>query len=193
MKRPEIETAAQRLATMVAGVDDAALDRPTPCSDYTVAALLDHVDGFVGAFTAAGTKTQTGNDAPPAPGDASHLRHDWHTVLPDNVAALVSAWRSDDAYTGTVSAGGFSMPADSVAVIAIEELVIHGWDLARALDRPYDATPGELAVIDEFFAQFGPEQRSAGYRPALAPAGNASHLDRVIATSGRDPRWSSDH
>jgi uncharacterized protein (TIGR03086 family) len=191
MRRPEIETAADRIAAIVDAVDDTALDRSTPCADYTVAALLDHIDGFVGAFTAAGTKTQTGNEGPPGAGDASHLREDWRTALPAGLRALVAAWRSDEAYAGTVSAGGFSMPADSVAVVAIEELVIHGWDLARALDVPYAVTSAELAVIDEFFGQFGPEQRGAAYGPALASAGSAPHLDRVLAESGRDAAWSA--
>jgi uncharacterized protein (TIGR03086 family) len=191
MKRPEIETAAQRMATVVAAVDDAALGHPTPCDAYDVAALLDHIDGFVGAFTDAGNKTQSGVDGPPPAGDAAHLRDDWRTALPDALQALVAAWRRDDAYTGTVNAGGFSMPADSVAVVAVEELVIHGWDLARAVDVPYAATPEELAVIAEFFAQFGPGQRGDAYGPALAPAGDASLLDRAIAESGRDAAWST--
>jgi uncharacterized protein (TIGR03086 family) len=191
MQRPEIETAAQRMATIVAAVPADALDDPTPCTDYTVAALLDHIDGFVRAFTAAGTKTQD-DDGPPGPGVAAHLRADWRTALPDGLDALVAAWRADDAYTGMLSAGGFEMPADSVAVVAIEELVVHGWDLARAVDRPYEATAGELAVIDEFFGQFGPDQRGGGYGPAVETDASASHLARVIAESGRDPGWSAD-
>src|SRR4051794_25126949 len=58
MRRPEIETAARRLAAVVTAVGDADLDRGTPCAEYAVAALLDHIDGCVTAFTAAGTKTQ---------------------------------------------------------------------------------------------------------------------------------------
>ena len=191
MRRPEIETAARRMAKVVANVDAAALADPTPCADYTVAGLLDHIDGFVGAFTAAGTRTPTGDGGPPPPGAASHLRADWRTVVPDGLEALIAAWQADDAYEGMLSAGGIEMPADSVAVVAIEELVVHGWDLARATGQAFECTPAELAVVDDFFGQFGPEQRGGAYGPALAVDGSASHLDRVIAESGRDLAWSA--
>ena len=191
MRRPEIETAAQRMATVVAGVDDAALTDPTPCTDYSIAALLDHIDGFVTAFTAAGTRTDTGASGPPGAGSAEHLRDDWRTALPAGLDALVAAWQADDAYEGMLSAGGITMPADSVAVVAIEELVVHGWDLARATGRPYGATPAELAVIDDFFGQFGPDQRGDTYGPECDAGGTASAMDRAIARSGRDPEWSS--
>jgi len=72
--------AAARMAGVVRSVGDADLDRATPCAEYSVAALLDHVDGFVGAFTAAGTRTTSGSDGPPGPGKASNLRADWRTV-----------------------------------------------------------------------------------------------------------------
>lgn len=193
MRRPEIESTARRMATVVAGVDDASLEAPTPCADYTVAALLDHIDGFVTAFTAAGTRTDTGADGPPGAGSAEHLRGDWRTALPAGLDALVVAWQADDAYEGTLCAGGITMPADSVAVVAIEELVVHGWDLARATGRPYDSTPAELAVIDDFFAQFGPDQRGDAYAPERDADGESSPLDHAIARSGRDPEWSSDH
>ena len=193
MRRPEIETAATRMASIVAGVDDAALTDPSPCAEYSVAALLDHIDGFVGAFTAAGTRTDTGADGPPGAGSADHLRADWRSALPDGLAALVAAWQADDAYDGMLSAGGIEMPADSVAVVAIEELVVHGWDLARATGRPYESTSAELAVLDDFFGRFGPEQRGGAYGPAHSTDASASHLERVIAESGRDPAWSAHH
>jgi uncharacterized protein (TIGR03086 family) len=191
MRRPEIETAAGRMAGLVCDVDDADLERATPCAEYSVAALLDHIDGFVRAFTEAGTKTQDPSEGPPPPGSADHLRDDWRSGLPVALTALVAAWQSDDAYTGTVRAGSFEMPADSVAVVAIEELVVHGWDLARALQRPYESTPAELAVIDDFFGQFGPDQRGSAYGPERSAGAGATPLDRAVARSGRDPDWSA--
>jgi len=191
MRRPEIETAATRMAEVVRAVGDADLDRATPCAEYSVAALLDHVDGFVGAFTAAGTRTPSGSDGPPGPGKASNLRADWRTAIPSGLDALVDAWRPDAAYAGMLSAGGIDMPADSVAVVAIEEMVVHGWDLARAIDRPYESTPAELAVLDDFFGQFGPDQRGDAYGPERPAGPGATPLDHAIARSGRDPAWTA--
>jgi len=82
------------------------------------------------------------------------------------------------------------MPAEAAAVVVVEELVVHGWDLARAIGDPFVCTAVELALVDGFFDQFGPGQRSYAYVPACAAGAAASPLDRVIACSGRDSSWS---
>jgi len=82
-------------------------------------------------------------------------------------------------------------PDPSVAVVAIEEMVVHGWDLARAIDRPYESTPAELAVLDDFFGQFGPDQRGDAYGPERPAGPGATPLDHAIARSGRDPAWTA--
>ena len=48
--------AARQLATLVRGVTDEQLDAPTPCPEYTVGDLLDHIGGLAKAFTWAATK-----------------------------------------------------------------------------------------------------------------------------------------
>ena len=46
MTVPDLEPAARRLAALLDGVPDSALDAPTPCSDSSVAVLLDHIMGL---------------------------------------------------------------------------------------------------------------------------------------------------
>ncbi len=188
MRRPEIETAATRMADLVAGVDDDDLDRPTPCSDSTVGALLDHIDGFVQAFTVAGTRSPGSGD-PPGAGDARHLRADWRTAIPDALDSLVAAWRPDAAHAGTVRAGGVTMPAAAAAAVLVEELVVHGWDLACATGQPFVCTDDEITLVDAFLDRFGPDERGDAYAPARTACAGATPIDRIIALSGRDPSW----
>ena len=54
---PDLRPAATRLGALVAGVPDDALANATPCPDYCLGDLLDHVGGLALAFTAAATKT----------------------------------------------------------------------------------------------------------------------------------------
>jgi len=67
MQRPQLETAATRMAVLVASVGEGDRDQPTPCPGYTVGALVDHIAGMVEAFTAAGTKSQSKRSLSRAP------------------------------------------------------------------------------------------------------------------------------
>ncbi len=83
------------------------------------------------------------------------------------------------------------MDAADNAVVAIEELVIHGWDLSRATGQDFSIEDGWLDGMDRFFALFG-ERIASGqgpYGPAVPAPENASRLERTIAHTGRDPHW----
>jgi hypothetical protein len=91
-------------------------------------------------------------------------------------------------------AGGVEMPGEVAPVVALEELVIHGWDLAQASRQLYDSAEQELAVVRGFVAQFaGPDQaemRGDAYASPAAVPQTAPLQDQVIGLSGRDPGWS---
>jgi uncharacterized protein (TIGR03086 family) len=181
----DLHTGAKRMAELVRLVPDDALGRPTPCSGYTVGDLLDHVSGFATGITAAAAKT---GFAGASPGGAANLGEDWRTRIPAELSALALAWDDPAAYEGTTG-GALDMPGEMAATVGVEELCIHGWDLARAVGQPFDATDAELDVVDHFFSLFGPDQRGDAYGPAVA--GGTTRLDRALATSGRDPAWSA--
>lgn len=182
----DMHPGAARVAALVRAVPDSALQHPTPCSEYSIGDLLVHISGVAVGIAAAGRKAVDGLQAPPA-GDAAGLGADWRTRIPDELAALATVWDDPAAYEGTTG-GPLDMPAEQAAIIAVEELCIHGWDLARALGQPFDATDAELDVIDAFFSLFGVEQRAGAYDPPVA-APPADRLTSVIALSGRDPAW----
>jgi len=182
----DMHTGADRLAALVRAVPDEALGRPTPCSEYTVGDLLDHVSGFAVGIAAAGRKAADGFD-PPSPGRAANLGTDWRTRIPAELADLATVWDDPAAYEG-MTGGPLDMPAEMAATVGVEELCIHGWDLSRAIDVPFEATTAELDVVDRFFSLFGPDQRGTAYGPAVdTPA--VDRLARAVAVSGRDPEW----
>jgi uncharacterized protein (TIGR03086 family) len=77
--------------------------------------------------------------------------------------------------------------------VALDELVVHGWDVARASGQPYDVPAGELEVLRGFVAPFaepGQEAARAGlFGPVVAVPDDAPLLDRVLGLTGRDPAW----
>jgi uncharacterized protein (TIGR03086 family) len=192
----DLESAANRMTELLRGIADDQLDDPTPCGDYTLAALVDHVGRVAFNFTAAATKT-VGPEASESPlGDASHLPADWRTRIPRDLAGVAPAWRDPDAYVGMTRAGGVDLPGEMAAVVALEELVIHGWDVARAIGRPYECDDAELDVVNGFVAQIAsadPAVRGDAYAEPVTVTDddNLSYLDRVVALSGRDPHWTA--
>jgi uncharacterized protein (TIGR03086 family) len=81
-------------------------------------------------------------------------------------------------------------------VVGLDELVIHGWDLARATGQPFDDDPTSLEVVHGFvagLAQPGQEQMRSGiFGPIVDIPDDAPLLDRTLGLAGRHPTWSPD-
>jgi uncharacterized protein (TIGR03086 family) len=176
------------------GVPVELLGAPTPNPDYALGDLLDHVGGMALAFTGAAAK-DTGHATSQGPsGDASRLGDDWRTRIPRDLVALAEAWRDPNAWTGMTKAGGIELPGEVAGLVALDELVIHGWDVARASGQPYDCDPTSLEAVHGFVVQFsepGMEAEREGlFGPVVEVPDDAPLLDRVIGLTGRDPAWS---
>jgi uncharacterized protein (TIGR03086 family) len=189
----DLGPAAQQVTDLVRSTPDAALTAPTPCPAYAVGDLLDHIGGLAKAFTWAATKESLGMPDHTASGDASRLEPGWRDRIAADVAALAAAWRDPDAWTGTTKAGPVEMPGEIAGLVAIDELVVHGWDLAVATGQ--DCTPDDtmLEAAQRFLALFsgpGTEQlRGNGFGPERPVDDSAPLLERVLAMAGRDVNW----
>ncbi|HEV3266252.1 MAG TPA: TIGR03086 family metal-binding protein [Acidimicrobiales bacterium] len=187
----DLEPAASRMAGLIAGVAQGSLDAPTPCPKYALGDLVDHVGGLSLAFTAAATKAVGGNGAEGPSGQASRLGHDWRTRIPRDLMGLAEAWRDPAAWTGFTQAGGVDLPGEIAGLVALDELVIHGWDVARASGQDYECDRSTLEAVYEFVAPMsapGQEARRI-FGPVVEVPEDAPLLDRLIGLTGRNPVW----
>ena len=189
----DLGPAAQQLAALVRNVPDDMLDAPTPCPEYRVGDLLDHIGGLAKAFTWAATKESL-EMAPVSPsGDASHLAPDWRERIPTDVVALADAWRDPEAWTGMTKAGPVDLPGEIGGLVALDEIVVHGWDVAKATGQPFGVDPATLQAVHDLVVQFsGPgteEQRAGGFGPEIVVPSDAPLLDRVLGMVGRRADW----
>jgi uncharacterized protein (TIGR03086 family) len=194
MTPANLEPAARRMGDLVSSVPDDLLDAPTPCPEYTLGDLVEHVGGAASAFTGAAAKDLGDATSQGPSGDSSRLSDDWRNRIPRDLAALADAWRDPDAWTGMTKAGGVDLPGEVAGLVALDELVIHGWDVARATGQPYEVDAASVEAVHGFVAQFsepGMEEARAGlFGPVVEVPENAPLLDRVIGLTGRDPGWS---
>lgn len=189
---PDFGPQTRLVARLAEAVKDDQLDGPTPCPDYAVRHLLGHVVGLTVAFTDAGRK-QLGPTTDTDPGSAlPDLAEGWREALPGQLARLAEVWRDPAAWTGDTRAGGVDLPGDIAGTVAMNELVLHGWDLARATGQEYAPDEVSLAVsyaMVSAAAAESPEARGTLFGPPLPVAEGAPLLDQVVALGGRDPSW----
>ncbi|MCI3277161.1 TIGR03086 family metal-binding protein [Streptomyces cylindrosporus] len=179
------------IARLAEGVSDGQLADATPCPDWAVRNMLGHVLGLSVAFRDAARK-ELGPTTDTDPGDLTpDIGSDWRAELPKVLDELADAWRDPAAWTGMTRAGGIDLPGEVAAAVAVDELVVHGWDLARATGRPYTPDPAALQLSHDFlFTAANDPSRGGGiFGPVVPVPAGAPLLDRAVGLSGRDPGW----
>ncbi|PZT77491.1 MULTISPECIES: TIGR03086 family metal-binding protein [unclassified Streptomyces] len=186
----DLEPAARRITAQLDAVDDSALGAATPCPGVTVGALLAHVEGLALAFRDAARK-ELGPSTDTAPAvESGVLEAGWRTALPAALDALVAAWRAPAAWEGMTRAGGVDLPGQVAGMVALNELVLHGWDLAKATGQPFGAEDAHLHSSLALLAELGGGPPAASpFGPPVPVAEDAPLLDRAVARSGRRPDW----
>ncbi|CAN5271575.1 TIGR03086 family metal-binding protein [soil metagenome] len=166
------------------------LDAPTPCSEFAVRDLVNHLLFWGPALEGAGRKEPV---APTGPDERSVdlSRDDWAAALESQIDRIVEAWGDQRAWEGTTRFGSpEEVPASMIGGMACTELVLHGWDLARATGQEPDWGEEVAAFVDRELTRTAAQGREMGiYGPAVAVPDTATTLERALGLSGRDPRW----
>ena len=155
-------------------VDDLA--RPSPCAEYTVGEVGEHVvRSMVLLASVAGAAVDM-----PAAG-----------LLDERVAvtaeAALAAWRRRG-LGGSVAVGRSTLPAALAAEIIPMELLVHGWDMARATGSEIEV-PAEVAshVLGYARSLVTPDKRGRSFAAEVPAGPSATALERLIAFTGRQP------
>jgi uncharacterized protein (TIGR03086 family) len=192
---PAVRAAADLAARAVAAVPDGAWTAPTPCRDYDLRALVEHLAWGTVLSQRAATRTPLDRDwSSPAPPPFLEGRAPagWAAALAPELDAAADAWADPAAWDGETVMGSAPMPASVVGPMMMAEFALHGWDVARAAGAPYEVTDelgrAVLAAVEPL-AGMG---RDGGWYGAEVPVpADAPAFDRALGLSGRDPGWTA--
>ena len=155
-------------------VDDLA--RPSPCAEYTVGEVGEHVvRSMVLLASVAGAVVDM-----PATG-----------LLDERVGvtgeAALAAWRRRG-LGGSVAVGRSTLAASVAVQIIPLELLVHGWDMARATGSEIEV-PAEVAshVLGYARSLVTPDRRGRSFAAEVPAGPSATALERLIAFTGRQP------
>ncbi len=185
----DLGPATADLADLVRSVTDEQLALPTPCVDYSVGDLVDHVGGLAVAFTGAARKEHVPGSEQGGSGDAARLEPGWRDRIATSLAELAAAWRDPVAYDGMTVAGPVELPGEVAGAVALNEVVVHGWDLATALGRPFGPREQDVAACLSFARPFSTPataaERGDAFGEVLPVPAGASPLVELLALLGR--------
>lgn len=190
----DLRPATDRMTELVVGLRDDQLALPTPCASATVGDLVDHLGMFAWNFVKVARKElDEVTSTPPAAFDTTNLEAGWRGRLTKDLDALADAWSIDSAWQGSTWVGGMHMPAKVVGLVALDELLIHGWDLSVATGRAYDPPSDEVDATIAFVAEFDAPRDGRLFGPIVDVAPDASTFERLLGLTGRDPGWGEPH
>ena len=155
------------------------LARPSPCTEYTVGQVGQHVVRSM-VLLASVAGEQLGS---PAAGPAGLLEGQ----VTVSAEAALAAWRRRG-LGGSVAVGRSTLPASLAVEIIPLELLVHGWDIARATGSEIDISPEVAGYVLGRARELVTEDKRGRSFAAEVPAGpQATVLQRLIAFTGRVP------
>ncbi len=95
----------------------------------------------------------------------------WRDQLAERGPALVEAWARPAAWEGMTRAGGVDLPGQVAGLVALDEVTLHGWDLARATGQDYTCDDDTAAALYEFVSGFDEEGTPGMFGPAVQVEG----------------------
>jgi uncharacterized protein (TIGR03086 family) len=187
----EMTDAADAAAHTVGKVRADQFGDPTPCPEWDVRTLLNHLILWTSYSAERRAHGESVSDELMAKDFAAEP--DFAAAYRAQLDRALAAWADPAAWERDLNVMGSATPAADVAALLIAEMLLHAWDLAVATGQAYtvsdaaaEAALASVAANAELFRQY------KGFaEPVPVPEG-APVLDRVLALSGRDPDWTPD-
>jgi uncharacterized protein (TIGR03086 family) len=185
--RPIYARALEQTEAIIEQVKPGQLGEPTPCTEYDVRTLLSHLVGAVNRAAVFGE----GGDGLAVPARTDGVPDDgWPDAFRRASARTRAAWADDGKLDALVTVPWGQVPGRGAVTGYVQEVLTHGWDLAKATGQPVEGDP-ELAEFALAFARrvLPPDRRGDDVPfapPVAAPPGSGPYT-QLAAWLGRTP------
>jgi uncharacterized protein (TIGR03086 family) len=161
---------------------------PTPCEAWTVRQLVNHIvyeDRWTVPLINGASLGSVGNQF-----EGDLLGDDPVAATRDALAEAAAAVSAPEALSRTVELSFGMTPASEYVRQLLADHLVHGWDLAAAIDADRDLDDGLVDEVNVWFPANEEGYRAGGaIAAAVEVPADARTQDRLIAAFGRDPRW----
>ncbi|OLB77926.1 MAG: TIGR03086 family protein [Actinobacteria bacterium 13_2_20CM_2_71_6] len=167
---------------VIAAVRPEQLADPSPCAGWTVRDVINHLVTGNLLFTAivAGT--------PPPDRSRDHLGDDPVAAFRDSINGLSDAFAKHDVLSGTYATPIGEGSGTLLVHMRFNELMVHGWDVAKATGQSTDFDPDLVAAAMAGFeaVSFLPRGEGKPFGDARPTPADATAADRLAAFLGRE-------
>ncbi|HUR48487.1 MAG TPA: TIGR03086 family metal-binding protein [Acidimicrobiales bacterium] len=188
MESPPLQIASEGFERRLDLVAPEDWDKPTPCGQWSVRELVNHVAAellWMPSLFQGRTIAEVGDRF-----DGDVLGSDpvgtWRSAAADAAAAS----SEEGALERIVHLSFGDFPGQAYAGQVTSDVIIHTWDLARAIGVDDQLGDEPMRFLMSFLDPQIEEWRNAGaFGPASNDDGDGSDQDRFLARTGRSPRW----
>jgi uncharacterized protein (TIGR03086 family) len=187
--REHLHSVVASLQPVIHGVSATDTGADTPCDDWDVRAVANHMLGTVEAMRRVGAGEALDRDDPWGT-NGDNLREEWRRDLSELLTAYADAWSQPDAWEGDAMDG--AVPKQTLGEIGYVEVILHGWDLARGSGQDVEYDDAALDAALDVMDRIGEQGRSQGsFGPEVPVDDDAPTLHKVLGQAGRDPAWTA--
>lgn len=180
----------ERFRAAVEGVPGDRWDAPTPCTDWTMRELVNHLvgeDRWVVPLVAGRTIAEVGDEL-----DGDLLGDAPLEAASAAGKAAAAAFAQPGALGRTVHLSFGDFTAEDYAWQVLVDHVVHTWDVLAGAGSDRTLDQSLVAATTGFWEQWAePYRQSGAVGPPVEVGADASAQDRLIASFGRDPTWSA--
>jgi uncharacterized protein (TIGR03086 family) len=182
----QLSRALDQTGEIIARIRPDQVALPTPCSSWDVGTLVNHVVFDLRQFTASTVGGPREKDDRDLTGD------DWIGAYREAADRLLAAWRTEG-IERTVQLPFGEVPATWMAGQHLSDIVVHGWDLAKATGQSIDLDPelGQESLEwakENLKPEFRGDQASGkSFAPEVPVPDDAPVHERLAGIFGRNP------
>jgi uncharacterized protein (TIGR03086 family) len=180
------ERAIARTSAVVSGIDKGQLDDPTPCTEWKVRDVLNHLIGSLHGIAAGARGEKLDADHP-----EDYAASDFVSEFESASRAAIAAFSESGAMEKKFTMSWGDTPGSALIGVSTTEAAIHGSDLARGTNQSYEIDPdvadASYEMVKSMMEPNGNFPRGDSFAAPIEVPDDAPTQVKLLAYVGRDP------